>query len=314
MPPAHTAVPLCRVSAQRPGPDAAPPHPSILQRWLTSPRAGHHLQGALLVRSRLPGGRAHAPGWAGRTAAAEGPAERLRPRARAERRRAHAPRAAPTRRSARAREQVEGLGEQRLTKRLGSLPIMLKSRACYLRNLGRRELVERKVRPPSARQRAQLEVTAAGWRPPGGCCHARLRRPPPPNPACCPAAAAAALPPQEEGTEFGGTFICNGIERIIRMLVQVRPAGLPSDAAGRCLCSSRRRGVRGSRMQAQAGAQPMRGAARPPGSCAAEPAALHHGAAAGGLPQARPRLHGDGHPHPVGEGASPPCLLIRPIG
>jgi DNA-directed RNA polymerase I subunit RPA2 len=27
---------------------------------------------------------------------------------------------------------------------------------------------------------------------------------------------------QEEGTEFGGYFICNGIERIIRMLIQNR--------------------------------------------------------------------------------------------
>ena len=27
---------------------------------------------------------------------------------------------------------------------------------------------------------------------------------------------------QEESTEFGGYFICNGIERIIRMLVQQR--------------------------------------------------------------------------------------------
>jgi hypothetical protein len=35
--------------------------------------------------------------------------------------------------------------EQRLSKRLGSLPIMLKSKACYLRNLSRHELVERKV-------------------------------------------------------------------------------------------------------------------------------------------------------------------------
>jgi DNA-directed RNA polymerase beta subunit len=35
--------------------------------------------------------------------------------------------------------------------------------------------------------------------------------------------------PQEESNEFGGTFICNGIERIIRMLVQVRhPAGASS--------------------------------------------------------------------------------------
>ena len=41
--------------------------------------------------------------------------------------------------------QVEGMPEQRLSKRLGSLPIMLKSKACYLRNLSRRELVERKV-------------------------------------------------------------------------------------------------------------------------------------------------------------------------
>ncbi|KAL4423560.1 hypothetical protein ABPG77_004600, partial [Micractinium sp. CCAP 211/92] len=66
--------------------------------------------------------------------------------------------------------QTEGLAEQRITKRLGSLPIMLKSKACYLRNLSRRELVARK----------------------------------------------------EESNEFGGTFICNGIERIIRMLVQNR--------------------------------------------------------------------------------------------
>lgn len=33
------------------------------------------------------------------------------------------------------------------------------------------------------------------------------------------------LGPQEESNEFGGTFICNGIERIIRMLVQVRGGG-----------------------------------------------------------------------------------------
>ncbi|KAL4859361.1 DNA-directed RNA polymerase I subunit 2 [Chlorella vulgaris] len=66
--------------------------------------------------------------------------------------------------------QVEGMPEQRLSKRLGSLPIMLKSKNCYLRNMTRRELVGRK----------------------------------------------------EESNEFGGTFICNGIERIIRMLVQNR--------------------------------------------------------------------------------------------
>jgi hypothetical protein len=41
--------------------------------------------------------------------------------------------------------QAEGGTEQRLSKRLGSLPIMLKSKACYLRNMTRRELVARKV-------------------------------------------------------------------------------------------------------------------------------------------------------------------------
>ena len=37
---------------------------------------------------------------------------------------------------------------QRFSKKLGSIPIMLKSRACYLRNLKRTELVARKVRAP----------------------------------------------------------------------------------------------------------------------------------------------------------------------
>ena len=41
--------------------------------------------------------------------------------------------------------QVEGMPEQRLSKRLGGLPVMLKSKACYLRNMTRRELVARKV-------------------------------------------------------------------------------------------------------------------------------------------------------------------------
>lgn len=59
---------------------------------------------------------------------------------------------------------------QRFTKRLGQIPIMVKSKACYLRNAKRLELVRRK----------------------------------------------------EESNEFGGTFICNGIERIIRMLVLTR--------------------------------------------------------------------------------------------
>jgi DNA-directed RNA polymerase I subunit RPA2 len=56
------------------------------------------------------------------------------------------------------------------TKRLGQLPIMLKSQACYLKHMSMDEL--RHV--------------------------------------------------GEEGTEFGGYFICNGIERIIRMLIVTR--------------------------------------------------------------------------------------------
>ena len=59
---------------------------------------------------------------------------------------------------------------QHITKRLGQLPIMVKSKQCYLRHLTRADLVRHK----------------------------------------------------EESTEFGGYFVCNGIERIIRMLVQTR--------------------------------------------------------------------------------------------
>ena len=67
--------------------------------------------------------------------------------------------------------QIEGVAtQQRLSRRLGQIPIMVKSKACYLRHMKRGELVRAK----------------------------------------------------EEGLEFGGYFICNGIERIIRMLIQVR--------------------------------------------------------------------------------------------
>ncbi|KAL6767395.1 hypothetical protein ACKKBF_B35095 [Auxenochlorella protothecoides x Auxenochlorella symbiontica] len=67
--------------------------------------------------------------------------------------------------------QAEGLMQtQRVTRKLGQIPIMVKSRACYLRHLRQDELVEQK----------------------------------------------------EEANEFGGYFICNGNERIIRMLVQNR--------------------------------------------------------------------------------------------
>ena len=59
--------------------------------------------------------------------------------------------------------QVEGLPEQRIPKRLGSLPIMLKSRACYLRNLSRRELVARKVRRGCVRA-----LRARAWSSRGG--------------------------------------------------------------------------------------------------------------------------------------------------
>jgi len=60
--------------------------------------------------------------------------------------------------------------QHRLTRRLGSLPVMVKSRACYLRHLTRRQLVAAK----------------------------------------------------EESTEFGGYFICNGIERVLRALIAPR--------------------------------------------------------------------------------------------
>lgn len=66
---------------------------------------------------------------------------------------------------------AEGVDQaQRFTKKLGSMPIMVKSKACYLRHMRRSELIAAK----------------------------------------------------EEGNEFGGYFICNGIERIIRLLVQNR--------------------------------------------------------------------------------------------
>eukprot|EP00878_Enallax_costatus_P031540 GHUV01034494.1.p1 GENE.GHUV01034494.1~~GHUV01034494.1.p1 ORF type:complete len:197 (+),score=44.92 GHUV01034494.1:718-1308(+) len=63
--------------------------------------------------------------------------------------------------------QHSPLGQQRFQKRLGYMPIMVKSSGCHLRGMNRQQLVAAK----------------------------------------------------EESTEFGGYFICNGIERIIRMLI-----------------------------------------------------------------------------------------------
>jgi DNA-directed RNA polymerase I subunit RPA2 len=60
-----------------------------------------------------------------------------------------------------------GSGRQSISRRMGALPIMVKSSACYLKGMNRQQLVAAK----------------------------------------------------EESTEFGGYFICNGIERIIRMLI-----------------------------------------------------------------------------------------------
>jgi len=66
---------------------------------------------------------------------------------------------------------IEGFDyQQRVTKRLGQIPLMVKSKLCYLNHLQPGELVKHK----------------------------------------------------EESTEFGGYFICNGIERIIRMLIVTR--------------------------------------------------------------------------------------------
>ena len=66
--------------------------------------------------------------------------------------------------------QVGELPVQRFSKSMGSMPVMVKSRACHLRHMSRAELVKAK----------------------------------------------------EESTEMGGYFICNGIERIIRLLIQQR--------------------------------------------------------------------------------------------
>lgn len=67
--------------------------------------------------------------------------------------------------------QVEGSSvTQRVTRRLGAIPLMVKSRLCYLRHMSREDLVSK----------------------------------------------------GEEAHEFGGYFVCNGNERIIRLLVQNR--------------------------------------------------------------------------------------------
>lgn len=66
--------------------------------------------------------------------------------------------------------QLEGGAVQRLNRKLGMVPVMVKSDRCYLRHLTRSQLVQAK----------------------------------------------------EESVEMGGYFICNGIERIIRMLIQQR--------------------------------------------------------------------------------------------
>lgn len=66
--------------------------------------------------------------------------------------------------------QQEGSQPMRFGRRLGMIPIMVKSSACHLRHMSRKELVAHK----------------------------------------------------EEATEFGGYFVCNGIERIIRCLINNR--------------------------------------------------------------------------------------------
>uniref|UniRef100_A0A383WM53 DNA-directed RNA polymerase subunit beta n=1 Tax=Tetradesmus obliquus TaxID=3088 RepID=A0A383WM53_TETOB len=63
-----------------------------------------------------------------------------------------------------------GSGRHSISRRMGALPIMVKSSACYLKGMNRAQLVAAK----------------------------------------------------EESTEFGGYFICNGIERIIRVLILQR--------------------------------------------------------------------------------------------
>lgn len=66
--------------------------------------------------------------------------------------------------------QVGDLSVHRIQRRMGYLPVMVKSRVCHLRHMSRPQLVAVK----------------------------------------------------EESTEMGGYFVCNGIERIIRLLIQQR--------------------------------------------------------------------------------------------
>ena len=66
--------------------------------------------------------------------------------------------------------QLNDLPVEHMNKKMGQMPIMVKSRLCHLRHMDRAQLVGVK----------------------------------------------------EESCEMGGYFICNGIERIIRMLIQQR--------------------------------------------------------------------------------------------
>lgn len=71
--------------------------------------------------------------------------------------------------------QTEGMPEQRLQKRLGSLPIMLKSKACYLRNLSRSNLIHRKVGGGCAGGAAEAGGAGACAGADAGSCGASLR-------------------------------------------------------------------------------------------------------------------------------------------
>lgn len=144
------------------------------------------------------------------------------------------------------------------TRSIGSLPVMVKSKACHLRGLSRAELVRAK----------------------------------------------------EEATEFGGYFVCNGIERIIRMLVQQvcasgcmhgRMHAARMHVHGRMgACAWRRAALFGCVLGLLRCCLPAVGTTQQPPATrpslspmlpmhAAPP--LHHGAAPRRVPQARRQLH-----------------------
>jgi DNA-directed RNA polymerase beta subunit len=115
--------------------------------------------------------------------------------------------------------QIEGGAVQRFTRRFGLLPIMVKSEVCYLHSLDRWAV------PLGALQHGAVQshvvVTHLG-----SCdCSRNVVRPVFHSVSLrthCVTTREGLVVKGEESTEMGGYFICNGIERIIRMITLQR--------------------------------------------------------------------------------------------